>query len=159
MGNSFVYLLLHLNKNHKTLQVLAFPKCGLPILCFRYIQRYKEFCPDLNSLNKVKIVEILQIAGNIESITNADHIFELNCQEYIHFVIINLTILPLKIGLRISTANNFTDQRRPSNRLTINMFRETLCSRNEGREFREIIMNSKGIDPFVENCAKILITN
>ena len=128
-------------------------------LCFRYIQRYKEFCPDLNSLNKFKIVEILQIAGNIESITNADHIFELNCQHFIHFVIINLTILPLKIGLQVSTANNFTDQRLPSNSPAINMFRETPCSRNEGREFREIIMNSKGINPFVENCAKILITN
>ena len=128
-------------------------------LCFRYIQRYKEFCPDLNSLNKFKIVEILQIAGNIESITNADHIFELNCQHFIHFVIINLTILPLKIGLQVSTANNFTDQRRPSNSPAINMFRETPCSRNEGREFREIIMNSKGINPFVENCANILITN
>ena len=128
-------------------------------LCFRYIQRYKEFCPDLNSLNKFKIVEILQIAGNIESITNADHIFELNCQHFIHFVIINLTILPLKIGLQVSTANNFTDQRRPSNSPAINMFRETPCSRNESREFSEIIMNSKGINPFVENCAKILITN
>ena len=30
------------NNKHKNTQVLAFPKCGLPFLCFKNYQRLKE---------------------------------------------------------------------------------------------------------------------
>ena len=58
-----------LENNHNKPIVLAFPKWGLPFLCFRYCRRYEEFR---------NLIEILNFSCNIDSTENSDHILKIS---------------------------------------------------------------------------------
>ena len=71
--------------------------------------------------------------GNFESTKKSDHILEIQGLGY--FVIINSSMLLLRLGGQITEANYIKNQKQLSSRLSTVMFRGTPCRCQENSSF------------------------